>query len=759
MGPLKPPAASQDRTEQTPRSVLMTWVMHHGAGRTGILLVLSALVAVVIAALCVTVLSPLVRDIEGRSADLVYRWGADRAPERRVILVDIDERSLAEIGPWPWPRQTQAQLMDRLQAAGAALQVWDFTFAGEGAGSTPAQRQQGMQQLRQAIQQHGVVTGQILALPGSLTGRPADAPAIREGVPAGALAWDRCGAPFPTATGHLSPPEPLLQGLQAPAVGHITPRLEGDGLLRRQPAVICWEGRAYPALALAAVNSASGGQGWELERGGWFEAPWLLRQQGPAGGISLPLDEAGDLTIAWRQHPVGYVSISAADALAGRLPSGMLEGAWVLVGGSAFGLNDRVATPFSPQSPGMIAHAQLLLNALDERTPHTPRAQGTLQAGAVVLGLALLGAAYGWRRRGRPSSPGGASTGPSGAASSPSGVAAATLPLLALLALPILWAAHAVALLAFSISIGWFTPAITVVTFGFTLGLLAHARSRVDRERLFRHLASYLPAPVAQTLAGQDPSNRILASQRAITVLFADIRNFSAFCEARPPEEAAGVLHGFLMKAHAIVRAHGGEVEALQGDTLVATWNAMPEADGATPGGAHDAAERALQAARELLRSAEEFLPNQALPGLEPLALGIGLETGPAMTGSIGPAERRTHAVLGRTVTIASRLVGMTTDLAHPLLVGEGMAAQLGGQLGGQRLQSLGVFLLEGLRVPHHVYAWPLGLQPSATTGAQPGSDTGTQPGTQPAVQPPAPSTGPSAGPSTTPRPPLHSRA
>jgi adenylate cyclase len=297
------------------------------------------------------------------------------------------------------------------------------------------------------------------------------------------------------------------------------------------------------------------------------------------------------------------------------------------------------------------------------------------------------------------------------------------------LAVPALWALHAATLLALGISIGWFTPALTVVTFGFTLGLLAHARSRVDRERLYRHLASYLPAAVAQTLAGQDPSNRIQASQRSITVLMADIRNFSAFCEARPPEEAAGVLHGFLMKAHAIVQAHGGQVEALQGDSLVATWIAQPGgaqgqsntgdvgAESSTSAGSNssigDTADRALRAARELLLCASEFLPTQALPGLEPLALGIGLETGPAMTGSIGPAERRTHAVLGRTVTIASRLVGMTTDLAHPLLVGEGMAAQLGGQHGGQPLQSLGVFLLEGLRMPHHIYAWPLGPQPS----------------------------------------------
>ena len=81
------------------------------------------------------------------------------------------------------------------------------------------------------------------------------------------------------------------------------------------------------------------------------------------------------------------------------------------------------------------------------------------------------------------------------------------------------------------------------------------------------------------------------------------------------------------------------------------------------------------------------------------------------MAGSVGLASRRTHMVLGRTVTIASRLVGMTADLAHPILVGEGLAAQTG----AAHLQSMGTFLLDGMRVPHHVYAYPL-FVPSRST-------------------------------------------
>src|SRR5690606_15381439 len=133
----------------------------------------------------------------------------------------------------------------------------------------------------------------------------------------------------------------------------------------------------------------------------------------------------------------------------------------------------------------------------------------------------------------------------------------------------------------------------------------------------------------------------------------------------------AAVLHAFFSLATDIVEAEGGVIEAFQGDAVLAVWY-----DGAAGNPAH--AQGALRAAMRLNAGMQGVLPDPAPAGLEPLALGIGLESGPAMVGSFGRASRRTHMVLGNTVTIANRLVAMTMDLSHPILVGEGMAAQVG---------------------------------------------------------------------------------
>ena len=400
----------------------------------------------------------------------------------------------------------------------------------------------------------------------------------------------------------------------------------------------------------------------------------------------MPLDERGDVRVPWRVHPDSLISLSASDVLKGRVPSGLLKNAWVLVGSSAFGLNDSIATPFAGAGAGLQAHAQIVTGLLDGRMPYQPQAAMALQLLAALCGaVVLVGlSAHRW-------------------------FPAPSVPLLGLGWGCGLWLVHCYALSEHSVWLGWVHPAAFVLALGLALGAIEHAKSRLDRDRLFTHLSSYLPAPVAAALALQKPSSAIEASTRQVSVMFADIRNFSAYCEVRPPEEAAAVLHAFFSVATRVVEQHGGVVESLKGDAVVAVWGAEATQDAPL----NQQAKAALDAAVALQQAAKPALPDPAPEGLEPLALGIGLETGPALAGSFGLASRRTHLVMGRTVTVASRLSDMTADLSHPILIGEGMAAQVR----EVALESMGTFLLDGLKVPHHVYAYPLTDAPKLPVG------------------------------------------
>ena len=624
------------------------------------------------------------------STDWAWRLLAKSQDERRVILVDIDERSLLEIGPWPWPRATQAKLLDKLAEQGVSLQAVDIVFT---VGQT------GDDVLAKALSQHHPVLAQAFALPqqGGQT---------KVGLLSGALDWPSCPAPFSEASGFLANHDGLIKQITPQVlVGHITPRLSQDGVVRHQPAVLCFQDKAYPALGIAAASQGAQIAAWSLQRGkAWSDAPWLFTSSSGAFQ-AVPLGKEGDIRVPWWSQPDSFVSVSAADLLSGKVPKGLLINAWALVGSSAFGLNDTIATPFASAAAGMLVHAQMLTGMIDGRVPFAPLGSQALQAvGALAGFLLLVVLSLVAHRKSNVTAP----------------FPVQLFPLLGLGWAVALWALHLALLQSQSWVVGWLLPALTVFVASLAWGILEHTKSRIDRDRLYSHLSSYLPAPVAAALALQPPSSAIKASTRMVSVMFADIRNFSAYCEARPPKEAAAVLHAFFSTATRVVEANGGVIEAFQGDAVLAVWygeeyDAGQEAPGATNGKQSGSpnglsglssigAQRSMKAAAELYMAMQGSLPDTAPAGIELLALGVGLECGPAMAGSFGLASRRTHMVMGRTVTIASRLVEMTADLAHPILVGEGLAAQLA----GERLQSMGTFLLDGLRVPHHVYAYKL---------------------------------------------------
>lgn len=597
-------------------------------------------------------LAPTLSHLESQSGDWVWRAKSTRANtdlERRLVMVDIDERSLQEFGPWPWSRQTIAKLVQDIGQQKPLLQFYDLVL--------PEQRV-GDEQLARSIKQYNPIFSQILALETPL--------AYSAGQLESALDWNACPYPFQEASGFLANNKNL--SVQA---GHITPRLGPDGVLRHQPAVICFKGKAYPSLAIKVVMSLSDQEQLVLEKGSWLESEWML------GGKNLvpnriPLDANGDIRFPWRLPNRSFISISAADVFEGRYPKDLLKNAVVLVGSSAFGLNDGIATPLNPLAAGMQAHAELVLGLLDEQVPYTPRIATYYQIGFVIVGLALLMLLVLSR------------------------LPSYWIPLAGLGLSLISWLSFVVLLWQSSCWMGWIEPALFLTLTALIWSGLEHARSRLDRDRLYQHLSSYLPSSVAASLALQSPSDAIKAKNQSAVVLFADIRNFSAYCEVRPPEESAAILHAFFSSATKIIEQHGGVIEAFEGDALIAFWGNLEHQKNAD-------VERPLRAAAALQRASLEFLPDPAPEKLEPLVLGIGLELGSTMTGSFGLAKRRAHVILGPTVTIASCLVKMTAELSHPILIGGEFAKHIK----HPALQSLGIFLLDGLKTPHQIFAYP----------------------------------------------------
>lgn len=585
--------------------------------------------------------------------------------ESRVVIVAIDEQSIDEVGPWPWPRETMAELTRAIDAAGAQLQIHDIVYA---------EAKDGDAQLVAALaNSRGAVISQVPVL--DVNQAPGLAPeTIRAGQMMGSLAGIQCaeGAGLMSTASFLAP----HAGFNGIAKGHIAPVVNGDGSISKQPAVVCVDGQAYPALALSALLEATGAgiDGVNSAKITVNSSPMGAAQTlslDSYPGLAVPLDAEGNLRISYRRAPQSYLVIPAADILFGRAGTELLDKSWVLVGATAFGLGDVVPTPYSGATPGVELQARILGSLLDVAVPYAPNSAALLQlliAGLFALALLLMAS----RETGRLTTlllP----------------CAAFVLPLLSL-------AVHAQLLNSADLWLGWMPSAIYAVIASTLLFVLEQARTRSQRDRVFNNLASYLPSNVAEEIAYSLPTSNVVAERKDFTLLSADLRNFSSFSEARSPEESAAVLHFFFQKAAEIIEAHGGKVHEYKGDSLLALWDTQSA----------DAALNALNAAQKMVAEIDHISLSANTPyGLEPLALGVGIEQGAALIGSIGPAHRRTHTLLGDTVTIALRIQEMTAELAQPILLGERAARQLDAEL----LQSQGSYLLQGLTIPHVLFA------------------------------------------------------
>ena len=626
--------------------------------------------SVLVMALVSAVWSPQLHQWEERLASRTWSLANSNATERRVVVVDIDEKSTQALGPWPWPRERVANLLSALDAYNVNLKVVDVLFEGA---QDPAQDQK----LSQALQAGApTVISQLFALSPQTQLKSGQLASAMGACPANSQLGSG-NLPFGTPASGFMGAETLFAQSSA-GVGHITPIIDSDGSIRRVPAVVCYEGQAYPALAVASLAAATGAQPvWRNTQAGMLSA--VSAQILDVGGLQLPLDASGQLRVSYQMPREGFAAVSAVDVLQGKVPPGMLKGAWVLVGSTAFGGGDAVPTPQGGAVGGVEVHAQLISAALDARTPFVP---AWAPLWPLLTGLLALCVLVFFLR----------SAGPK---------AALVMPLVAMGTGAAIFGVHAVLLLGWHQWLGWGQPVLFVALAAVLLTASEMLRVRAERERLFENLSSYLPEGAARRVAFEGPSAHVVAETREATVMLVDLRNFSAYCEERAPEDAAMVLHLFYTTLDRIVTEHGGVVEQMVGDGLTAVWN------GSNPCNQH--AQKALQAAEVIWKQGVAQLPKVASRKTPPLDIGIGIETGPVMVGSFGPARRRVHTVMGEAVSVAARLEKLTSELGYPVLVGPQALAQSG----FADVHKLGDFLLAGMRTPRTVYALKIEVDPS----------------------------------------------
>ncbi len=573
-------------------------------------------------------------------------------PDAPVRIVDIDEDSLQHIGQWPWPRDRIAQAIDRLRELGAAVVTLDIIFA-EPDRTSPDQiiagwpdiRDQPVAAVLRQRSHDAILAAAIRGAPSvigfALTDASASAPpttlGIAEiGVPA---------LPFVPRFAGAVPPLPALAAAST-GLGAVNWIPDRDLVVRRVPLVFGVGDKLVPSMALETLRVAQ-------------KASTLTLRSSPAGINAL---RVGDLTIPTDEDgsvQVRYAGSTSARTIAfwkllepGLVPRSEVEGKIILVGTSAAALGDIRATPLEASVPGVRVHAEVVEQILAGQ--HLVRPDF---ADGIELSILLVGAlaATLLARRLRPM--------------------AAALSVLALCIL--IWAA---AWWAFAGSGFLLDPAIPSVAVGTTYliaTVLGYIRTEGERRRIREAFSHYVAPEIVQTIS-DDPGLLKLGGQtKPLTILFFDLRGFTARAESMPAENVIRFLNGMHTPLTQAVLDERGTIDKYIGDGLMAFWNAPLD----VPDHAGHACRAALRMADALpvIKAALAAEIGEADDPVDALGLGIGIHTGLACVGNMGSTLRFDYSIVGDAVNTAARLEPLTKVYGVPILVSEDVAEAVTG--------------------------------------------------------------------------------
>lgn len=649
----------------------MRW--RSGWFRHGARLLLGALLTLVAACASIGIFgSDTIGRLDAMLGDMRMRVEAPQL-DPRIVIVDIDEKSLNQIGRFPWGRDVQARLVTQLTGHyGVAAVGFDISFPeadtssgygvlaslarGELAG-VPGLRSQ-LERLKPQMDYDALfadaMRGQPVVLGYSVSDRQ------KKGVlprPAFTLA-DLNGR---TVTAFAAPGyEANLAQLQQAAhgAGIFTALTDSDGVLRSSTLLQRIGDGYYPSLSLATASvylkaraiapvfTQTLDQMSEAERehGGLDRIAMFT----PRGQLAIPVGEALTTTIEFRGKggPDGgaFRYVSAADVLMGAVPADVLRGAIVLVGTTAAGLNDIRATPVNAEFPGVEVHANLIKSILDGHFKSRPDYALAIEFGQVVLVGLLLG-----------------------------GALALATPAMAVLL--------AVGALACALGVNWwlYHSADAVLDSAVLLLLIAAlfvanlAWGYFFEVRQGRALVSRFGQYVAPELVAQMADNpdrySMDGESRELTVLFADVRGFTAISEQMTPQELREYINLYLTAMSEDIRdSHGGTLDKYIGDAVMAFWGA--------PVAFADHAGRAVSSALLMQQSAARLNQQFQARGWPPLHIGIGLNSGLMHVGDMGSRIRRAYTVMGDAVNLGARLEGITKVYGVGIAVSEFTRAQ-----------------------------------------------------------------------------------
>ncbi|WP_457644363.1 CHASE2 domain-containing protein [Persephonella sp.] len=525
--------------------------------------------------------------------------GISRKPFEDLVVVVVDEKSINRFGRWPWDRKITGELIERLKEA--KVVGLDIVFSEQ---SSP----ESDKALMLAINRAGnVVSGFFFRDYATQTVTEELIDLLEDcSLPRYRVFSDKVGIPEYSYIESNIPG--ILERALSCAFFNIKPDV--DGIYRHYPTVYIFEGMLFPSLAIQLVRF-------------YFDRE-----------IDLELDELGvrKLTIGEITIDRNYIrlnfyrdinTVSAVDVLDGKVDPSFFKDRIVIVGITEMGIYDVRPTPIDPLTPGVFLHYTAVSNIINGDFIKESPLYDLIFTVTVMLLVFFAGSVR--RLKYRLS-----------------------------LYIPVITLPFILPSILFIYENIWI---LTVYPFLFSfvyviiLEMYQFFKTDLQTRELKRAFSKYLSPDVVEQIVRNPEKLGLGGEEKEITVLFADIRDFTQITEKLTPKQVAKLLNVYFDDFTKIILNNRGLLDKYIGDAVMAVFNA--------PVAVPDHPDRACRTALDLVDRLDKINEKLEKLDLPPIRIGIGINTGKAIIGNLGSSLRFEYTAIGDTVNLASRLEGL----------------------------------------------------------------------------------------------------
>ena len=592
-------------------------------------------IVLVILALVVFFMDPhFLRFMELKALDLRMVSRGQLPTTGQVIIATVDEKSLSEIGRWPWSRSMTAKLVDSLKEYGAKAVGFDIVFAEPEQSACPSADAILAKSVKSAknvslgyffhtsMKDVEFLTEEYINASGSLIGGSMYS-MVREKGHEGDYNLITAYAPVPSIKAIAESGENC---------GYFNAFPDPDGVIRWSPLVIKFQDNFYYSLPIALLMQ-------------YLDYPMIVLNLAEfgvdgvmLGDLRIPTDEIGRLLINYLGPAKTFPHYSISDIIAGRLSPELIKGKIVIVGATATGIYDLRVTPFSPVYPGVELHATVVENILQGNFLE----QSAWTTFIDICGIIFFGMII--------------------------GIAIPRLKALQgiLLVMVLLGGFVAGNTLIFAKYNTWLNmvyPVLTMMTIYLVITVYRYFTEEREKKKIRGAFQYYLTASVINELLKDPTKLKLGGDKKDLTVMFSDIRGFTTISEKLTPEELVHLLNEYLTAMTDIVFKYEGLLDKYIGDAIMAVFGA--------PVDQPDHALRSCRTALEMMATLKGLQQKWAAEGRPFVDIGVGINSGDMVVGNMGSNMRFDYTVMGDNVNLSSRLEGINKEYGTHIVISE----------------------------------------------------------------------------------------